>query len=90
MQRVFPRAHTQERIDDVAARLATSGSLSVVVVDEDGALAGIVTVPDVEQATAADNGARALGDIATRRVVTARVGQFVADAIAQAGAEVAR
>src|SRR5690606_28506747 len=64
MQRDFPQARAEERIVDVAARLAASGNHGVVVVDEDGALAGIATIPDFEQATAAGNGERPLGEIA--------------------------
>jgi len=90
MQRQFLEARDDERVVDVAARLASSGRHAVLVVDDGGALRGIATIPDFEQEAAAGDEERRMGEIATRRVVTARVGQFVAEAIAQAGAEIAR
>jgi CIC family chloride channel protein len=70
----------------VANRLATSGRHAALVVDDEGALTGIVTLRDIEEA-ANDGADRPVGSITTRNVITAQPRQSVAEALAQPGAE---
>jgi CIC family chloride channel protein len=70
----------------VANRLAASGSHAALVVDDEGALTGIVTLHDIEQA-ANDGADRPVGFIATRNVIMARPRQSIAEALGQPGAE---
>ncbi|MGE3855535.1 MAG: chloride channel protein, partial [Dehalococcoidia bacterium] len=86
----FERALPTDRVGEVAERLAASGQYSVVVASPEAGLCGIATIPDFERATSGDGGDQTMADIMTRRVITARPTQSVADAIAQPGAEVAR
>jgi uncharacterized protein (DUF39 family)/CBS domain-containing protein len=59
-----------EAIRDIAERIVTQSVNHIVVVDEGGKLCGIVTSWDITRATA--EGRKALVDIVTRRVVTAK------------------
>jgi uncharacterized protein (DUF39 family)/CBS domain-containing protein len=59
-----------EAIKDIAERIVTQSVNHIVVVDDGGRLCGIVTSWDITRATA--EGRKALADIVTRRVVTAK------------------
>ena len=59
-----------EAIKDIAERIVTRSVNHIVVVDDHGRLCGIVTSWDITRATA--EGRKALADIVTRRVVTAK------------------
>jgi len=59
-----------EAIRDIAERIVTQSVNHIVVVDDDGRLCGIVTSWDITRATA--EGRKALADVITRRVVTAK------------------
>jgi uncharacterized protein (DUF39 family)/CBS domain-containing protein len=59
-----------EAIKDIAERIVTQSVNHIVVVDDGGKLCGIVTSWDITRATA--EGRKALADIVTRRVVTAK------------------
>jgi len=59
-----------EAIKDIAERIVTQSVNHIVVVDDHGRLCGIVTSWDITRATA--EGRKALADIVTRRVVTAK------------------
>jgi CBS domain-containing protein len=59
-----------EAIKDIAERIVTQSVNHIVVVDDHGKLCGIVTSWDITRATA--EGRKALADIVTRRVVTAK------------------
>jgi uncharacterized protein (DUF39 family)/CBS domain-containing protein len=59
-----------EPIKDVAARIVTRSVNHIVVVDNQGKIAGIVTSWDITRAMA--EGRKALSDIVSRRVVTAK------------------
>ena len=59
-----------EKIRDIADRIVTKSVNHIVVVDDDGRLCGIVTSWDITRAMA--EGKKALADVVTRRVVTAK------------------
>jgi uncharacterized protein (DUF39 family)/predicted transcriptional regulator len=59
-----------EAIEDVAERIVTQSVNHIVVVDDVGRLCGIVTSWDITRAMA--EGRKALADVVTRRVVTAK------------------
>jgi CIC family chloride channel protein len=90
MSRTFETVPLGAPLESVANRLSESGQHAVLVVDEDGSLAGIVTLTDLERAAAGEDGATPVSQIMTRNVVTARVGQFISEALGQPGAEAAR
>ncbi len=79
-------------IPDVAELMASNGDHAAVVTKEDGGIAGIVTTTDLRRASVGgqDNAATAVGEITTRQVILARTGEFLANALAQPGAESAR
>jgi CIC family chloride channel protein len=85
MRRKFEQVALSLPVTKVANRLSAAGAYAAVVTDDDGALAGIVTLRDVERA--AELGDRPVGEIAARQVVVARPAQSVAEALAQPGAE---
>jgi CIC family chloride channel protein len=86
MSRRFETVPESTPLKRVANRLAASGQHAALVVDDGGAMTGIVTLRDLESA-AADDTDRPVGEIATRAVVAARPSQSVAEALAQPGAE---
>ena len=59
-----------EPIRDIASRIVTRSVNHIVVVDEQGKIAGIVTSWDITRAMA--EGRKALADVVSRRVVTAK------------------
>ena len=59
-----------ESIKDIASRIVTRSVNHIVVVDDQGKIAGIVTSWDITRAMA--EGRRALADVVSRRVVTAK------------------
>lgn len=72
----------------VANRLAISNSYAALLVDDDGALTGILTLGDIEKAAEQEEGVElTAGDIAARAVVTASPTQSVSEALGQPGAE---
>ncbi len=90
MSRTFETVPLTAPLEAVANRLSESGQHAVLVVDGEGSLAGIVTLTDLERAAAGEDGSTPVSNIMTRNVVTARVGQFISEALAQSGAEAAR
>ncbi|MEZ4503530.1 MAG: chloride channel protein [Dehalococcoidia bacterium] len=91
MSRAFDTISADATLAEAARRFSVGDHHALLVVDADGGLTGIVTVPDLERATTADAPDETpITEVATTNVVTARVGQFVADALAQPGAEGAR
>jgi CBS domain-containing protein len=86
MQRSVEIVRAQQSVERVANRLAAADAHAAAVVDEDGVLAGIVTMSDIVRA-ANDDPARPVAEIMQRTVITARPSQRVADALAQPGAE---
>ena len=62
-----------EAVKVVAERIVTRSVNHIVVVDGNGKLAGIVTSWDITRALA--QGKKALGDIVTRRVITAKLNE---------------
>jgi CBS domain-containing protein len=59
-----------EPIKEVASRIVTRSVNHIIVVDEQGKIAGIVTSWDITRAMA--EGRKALADVVSRRVVTAK------------------
>jgi CBS domain-containing protein len=59
-----------EPVKDIAERIVTRSVNHIVMVDENGKLGGIVTSWDVTRAVA--QGKKTLGEIVTRRVITAK------------------
>ena len=59
-----------EPVKDIAERIVTRSVNHIVMVDENGKLGGIVTSWDITRAMA--QGKKTLGEIVTRRVVTAK------------------
>jgi len=62
-----------EAVKVVAERIVTRSVNHIVVIDDNGKLAGIVTSWDITRALA--QGKKALGDIVTRRVITAKLNE---------------
>ena len=92
MSRKFRAVPVTATLGEVATQLARHGDHAALVVTEDNDLAGIVTVDDLQAAAASEVASESslVGDIATRDVIVAQPGQFVADALAQTGADSAR
>lgn len=90
MSRQFNKVPASNTITDTAELLSRTDRHAAVVVDEHGALAGIVTLEDLERAVAAEDFDGVVGEVATKQVVVAHVGQFVSDALRQPNAEGAR
>jgi CIC family chloride channel protein len=86
MRRKFVAVPQSLSLKGVANRLAASGGHAALVVNDEGALAGIVTLPDIEQA-AIDGADDPVGSIASRNVIVARPRQSIAEALGQRGAE---
>jgi CBS domain-containing protein len=89
MSREFVTVPESLSVRRVAHRLAAKGHHAALLVNEEGALTGIVTLRDLEQA-ANDNPDRPIREVATRSVVVARPTQSIAEALAQPGAEALR
>jgi len=87
MSRQFETVPASSSLTRVANRLAASGQYVVLVVDDEGGLTGIATLPDLEHAATQDRAGDTVGRIASRRVIVARSSQSVAEALAQPGAE---
>jgi len=86
MKTRFETVPESQSIKRVANRLAIEGAHAALLVDDDGALKGIVTVGDL--ANAADEGTdRPVSAIASRRVIVAGPADSVSDALAVPGAE---
>jgi CIC family chloride channel protein len=75
-----------QTIKRVANRLSSVGAHFALLVDDDGELQGIVTVGDLANAADEDTD-RAVSEIATKRVITARPDMTVSEALALPGAE---
>lgn len=91
MSRRFQVVRQTDPVETVAAQLAAVREDAALVVDDTGALAGIVTIGDLERAAVADpSDGVPVARFATRLVVTARPGDFIADALARPGAETAQ
>jgi signal-transduction protein with cAMP-binding, CBS, and nucleotidyltransferase domain len=93
MSKDFRVVQHDAAIPEVAELMATNGDHAAIVVDENGALAGIVTVTDLRRATIDKQDGdtqQTIGEIATRDVIVARAGQFLSNALAQPDAESAR
>jgi len=92
MSRDFRAFKTNTAISEAEEEMAGHADHAALVVDEAGGLAGIVTVTDISR-WYSNNGAseaHVVADIATKRVIMAREGEFLAGALAQPGAELAR
>ncbi len=86
MKTRFEAVPETQSIKRVANRLAIEGAHAALLVDDDGALKGIVTLGDL--ANAADEGTdRPVSEIASRRVIVAGPDDSVSDALALPGAE---
>jgi CIC family chloride channel protein len=86
MKTRFEAVPESQSIKRVANRLAIEGAHAALLVDDDGALKGIVTVGDL--ANAADEAAdRPVSEIASRRVIVTGPDTTVSDALALPGAE---
>jgi CIC family chloride channel protein len=99
MSKDFRVVQSGTPIPEVAELMAANGDHAAIVVDESGALTGIVTVTDLRRATIdSPNGDphqtpdshQTIEEIATRDVIVARAGQFLSNALAQPDAESAR
>jgi len=90
MSRPFVSVREDEPLAAVVARLSSTADHAALVVDAGGALVGIVTTTDLARGAAGALAEAPVSEVATRRVVTAHVGQLIADALAQPGAESAR
>lgn len=89
MRRRFETLAGSTPLRRAAYRLARAGAHAAVVIDDDGALMGVITVGDIARAMGeAPN--RAVAAVASRNVVAARPWQTVAEALSQPGAEVIR
>jgi CBS domain-containing protein len=86
MRRKFVAVPQSLSLKRVANRLAASGGHAALVVDDEGALTGVVTLRDIEQA-AVDRADHPVDSIATRNVIIARPRQSIAEALGQRGAE---
>lgn len=75
---------------DVEELMASHGDHAVVVTKEDGSLFGILTVTDLRRGALEYQETPTAGDLATTDIVVALEGQFLADALAQRGAEFLR
>jgi CIC family chloride channel protein len=89
MSREFVTVPESSSVRRVAHRLAATTHHAALLVNEEGALTGIVTPRDLEQA-ANDDPDRPIRAIATRAVVVARPMQSIGEALAQPGAEALR
>jgi CIC family chloride channel protein len=89
MSREFVTVPESSSVRRVAHRLAATSHHAALLVNEEGALTGIVTPRDLEQA-ANDDPDRSIRAIATRAVIVARPMQSIAEALAQPGAEALR
>jgi CBS domain-containing protein len=86
MRNKFETVPESLSIKRVANRLSVGLAHAALVVDEQGAVKGIVTLRDLTQA--ADDGAeRPVSEIATKRVIVTSPDRSVSDALAQPGAE---
>ena len=90
MGRQFEMMQGNLPLKRAANRLSASGQHAAVVVGDAGDLQGIVTVRDLTLASTTDDTDRPVGEIATRKVIVARLDQSVAEALAQPGAEALR
>jgi len=90
MSRQFTTVHRDDPLSKVAERLSRTDRYAAIVVDDEGAMIGLVALPDLERAATMDDDDPPIASLATLNVVVARVGQFVAEALQQPGAEVAR
>jgi CIC family chloride channel protein len=73
----------------VIDRLTATGGHAAVLLDEDGYLAGIATLGDIEHALA-DDMTRPVSEAGNTAVIVARPTQSLADALAEPGAELVR
>jgi CIC family chloride channel protein len=86
MSRRFRAVPESMPLRQVVNRFASASHGVAMVVDEQGALVGIITLRDLEQA-ANDSPDRPVGAIASRDVIVARPMETVAEVLAQPGAE---
>lgn len=89
MRSKFEAVSPTTSLKRVANRLAIANAHAALVVDDAGALTGILTLSDIEKAaTEEEEGAELRADdIAARKVVVATRTQSVAEALGQPGAE---
>lgn len=89
MRGKFETVSESATLKRVANRLAIANAHAALVVDDDGALTGILTLGDIEKAAAEEEegGERTAADIAARNVIIATRTQSVAEALGQPGAE---
>lgn len=88
MRTKFETVSPSTSLKRLANRLAIANAHAALVIGDDGALAGILTIRDVEKAAAeAEDTEITAADIAARNVVTATPTMSVAEALAQPGAE---
>jgi CIC family chloride channel protein len=83
MQREFPTAQASAPAESLVELFSRNNQTGFPVVDEDGALVGVVALSDLERAPR--DGSTTVGDIATKRPVVAYPDQSVHEAMKQLG-----
>ena len=89
MRRRFETVDASQTIKRAANRLSIAQAHFALLLDEDGALNGIVTTGDFAKA-ADDSTDRPVSEIATKRVISCEADDSVSDALALPGAEALR
>ena len=87
MGTVEPPVPGQMTVAEAADLLDQTGGRVLLVADDTGALAGIVTIPDLERALLASRPGAALAEIASRPVLTVFPDQPLTQAIRRMGAQ---
>lgn len=90
MSRDFRTVDLATLLPDVEELMVRHGDHAVFVLRQDESLYGILTATDLRRARIEDSEAQTAADIATTEPIVAHQGQFLADALTQAGAEAVR
>jgi CIC family chloride channel protein len=82
----MPKASRDLTVTEAADRLDAERERALIVVDEAGALDGMVTIQDIERVLVDNKPGLVLGDIASRPVVTVFPDETLSQAIQRSGA----
>ncbi|MBX7234952.1 MAG: chloride channel protein [Caldilineales bacterium] len=77
----YPTARMSEPIAAASDRLLRSRSHGLIVVDDAGNLAGVVTVQDIDRAQTDGQGEQTVGEVCTRQVLTAFPDESIGEAL---------